>query len=114
MPSARSRPSEPVDTDSISTILPLSPSFITEPLPKARSICVSAASRARCLSPSSFPTSLSAMLLILVLAILSHDSAIERPTCLELRRGPRSGEDVHVLFSSARPHFEGDYRTRQG
>jgi hypothetical protein len=55
MPSARSRPSEPVETDSISTILPFSPSFITEPFPKARSICDSAASRARCLSPSSLP-----------------------------------------------------------
>ena len=38
MPSAISRPKEPVETDSISIWL-LSPSFITEPLPKARSIC---------------------------------------------------------------------------
>ena len=60
MPSAMSRPSEPVETDSISTILPLSPSFITEPLPKARSICASAASSARCLSESVCATSLNA------------------------------------------------------
>src|SRR6516162_9105733 len=60
MPSARSRPSEPVDTASISTTLPFSPSFITEPLPKARSICASAASSARFLSESSCPTSLNA------------------------------------------------------
>jgi hypothetical protein len=39
---------------------PALPSFITEPLPKARSICAIAASRARCLSPSSLPTSFKA------------------------------------------------------
>src|SRR5579863_2441362 len=75
MPSARSSPSEPVETDSISTTLPLSPSFITEPLPKARSICASAASSARCLSESPCPTSLKAALLIVDDPLLSHDSA---------------------------------------
>jgi len=49
-----SSPSEPVDTDSISTTLPAWPSFITEPLPKARSICASAASSALAFSGSSF------------------------------------------------------------
>jgi len=53
MPSAMSRPSEPVETDGISATTPPLPSFITEPLPKARSIWAIAASRARCLSPSS-------------------------------------------------------------
>src|ERR671919_2967089 len=52
-PSARSRPSEPVETVSISTARSRWPSFMTEPLPKARSICPIAASRARCRSPES-------------------------------------------------------------
>ena len=60
MPSAMSRPSEPVETLSISFTMPALPSFITEPLPKARSICAIAASRARCLSPSSLPTNFNA------------------------------------------------------
>ena len=56
MPSAMSRPSEPVDTEGITSATPPLPSFITEPLPKARSIWAIAASSARCLSPSSLPT----------------------------------------------------------
>ncbi|MNN36153.1 hypothetical protein D3C81_1500370 [compost metagenome] len=60
MPSAMSSPSEPVETLSISFTKPPLPSFITEPLPKARSICAIAASRARCFSPSSLPTSFNA------------------------------------------------------
>jgi hypothetical protein len=46
MPSAMSRPSEPVETVSAS-ITSRWPSFITEPLPNARSIWESAASSAR-------------------------------------------------------------------
>ncbi len=42
------------------SVAPLAPSFITEPLPNARSICVSAASRARCFSLSSLPTNFKA------------------------------------------------------
>src|SRR5262245_10388070 len=41
-----SRPSEPVDTVSTSSDLPVLPSRMIEPLPKLRSICESAASRA--------------------------------------------------------------------
>ncbi len=76
MPSAMSRPSEPVEIDWMSRFLFFSPSRMTEPLPKARSICAIAASRARCLSPSSLPTSFNAtVLLILPTTLLSHDSA---------------------------------------
>src|ERR1700730_4254646 len=46
MPSAISRPSEPVDTVSISIDLSFLPSRMIEPLPKLRSIWESAASRA--------------------------------------------------------------------
>src|SRR5262245_43553464 len=46
MPSAMSRPSEPVDTVSTSIDLLFLPSRMIEPLPKLRSICESAASRA--------------------------------------------------------------------
>src|SRR3954463_6835134 len=49
MPSAMSRPSDPVEMVSISTAS-REPSFIALPLPKARSICARAASRAFCLS----------------------------------------------------------------
>src|SRR4051812_42858278 len=59
MPSAMSRPREPVEMVSISTAS-REPSFIALPLPKARSICAKAASRAFCLSIlSEFPTTLS-------------------------------------------------------
>ena len=52
-PSARSRPSEPVEIVSISTARSRWPRRMTEPLPKARSICPIAASRARCRSGDS-------------------------------------------------------------
>src|SRR5271169_6834682 len=50
MPSAISRPSEPVETTSISIDLSFLPSRMIEPLPKLRSIWESAASRAFVLS----------------------------------------------------------------
>src|SRR5437588_9339217 len=50
MPSAMSRPSEPVETVSTSIDLLFLPSRMIEPLPKLRSICESAASRAFVLS----------------------------------------------------------------
>src|SRR5260370_6731136 len=50
MPSAMSRPKEPVETTSTSVAASREPSFMIEPLPKARSICPRAASKARCLS----------------------------------------------------------------
>src|SRR5436309_16004854 len=46
MPSAMSRPSEPEEIVSISMAFSFLPSFMIEPLPKARSIWLSAASRA--------------------------------------------------------------------
>src|SRR3990170_1895005 len=53
IPSAISKPSEPVETDSLSTTLSRCPRRMIEPLPKARSICESAASNALFLSISS-------------------------------------------------------------
>src|SRR6266436_1534574 len=50
MPSAMSSPKEPVETTSTSVAASREPSFMIEPLPKARSICPRAASKARCLS----------------------------------------------------------------
>src|ERR1700722_4528020 len=50
MPSAMSRPSEPVEITSLSVAASREPSFMIEPLPNARSIWPSAASRAFCLS----------------------------------------------------------------
>src|ERR1051325_8588359 len=50
MPSATSGDNEPVETVSTSIDLPVLPSFMIEPLPKARSICDSAASSALDLS----------------------------------------------------------------
>ena len=47
---------------------------ITEPLPKARSICAIAASRARCLSPSSLPTNFNAACEGHCLRLPCHDS----------------------------------------
>src|SRR3954447_23655984 len=50
MPSAMSSPREPVEITSMSDAASREPSFMIEPLPKARSIWPSAASKARCLS----------------------------------------------------------------
>ena len=54
-PSAMSRPSDPVGIVSISTAFWFLPSRMIEPLPKARSICDSAASSALVLSTESLP-----------------------------------------------------------
>src|SRR3981189_2779663 len=56
MPSAISRPSEPVETVSTSTFLSLLPSRMIEPLPKLRSLWESAASRAFDLSMDDEPS----------------------------------------------------------
>src|SRR6201990_477247 len=64
MPSAMSRPSEPVDTVSTSIDLLFLPSRMIEPLPKLRSICESAASRAFDLSMDESSTRRSAALAI--------------------------------------------------
>src|SRR5258705_12929233 len=56
MPSEISRPSEPVEMVSTSIALLFLPSRMIEPLPKLRSICDSAASRALVLSMAGFST----------------------------------------------------------
>src|ERR1700761_914541 len=63
MPSAISSPSEPVETDSISSEPAFLPSRMIEPLPKLRSICDSAASRAFDLSMDDPSTTRSAALM---------------------------------------------------
>src|SRR6516162_2110517 len=63
MPSAMSRPSEPVDTVSTSIDCMFLPSRMIEPLPKLRSICESAASRAFDLSMDDPSTRRSAALI---------------------------------------------------
>src|SRR5215472_2958461 len=64
MPSAMSRPSEPVGITSVSAAASREPSFIIEPLPNARSIWPSAASRARCLSIASLSNRRNAVCII--------------------------------------------------
>jgi hypothetical protein len=56
MPRAISSPSEPVEMTSESVAGSRAPSFMIDPLPKARSICPNAASSAFCLSIVSFST----------------------------------------------------------
>src|ERR1700686_4725255 len=63
MPSAMSRPSEPVETVSTSIDRLFLPSRMIEPLPKLRSICESAASRAFDLSMDDPSTTRSAALI---------------------------------------------------
>src|ERR1700757_170694 len=63
MPSAISRPSEPVETVSTSIDCMFLPSRMIEPLPKLRSICDSAASRAFDLSMDDPSTRRSAALI---------------------------------------------------
>jgi hypothetical protein len=67
MPSAMSRPSEPVETVSTSIERLFLPSRMIEPLPKLRSICDSAASRAFDLSMDDPSTRRSAALMFVLL-----------------------------------------------
>src|SRR6266545_6001756 len=98
MPSAISRPSEPVDTVSTSIDLLFLPNRMIEPLPKLRSICESAASRAFDLSMEEPSTRRSAALAI-VRTPYDRDSE-------DRQRGPipaavpgLSRRTVHDLFS---------------
>ena len=98
MPSAMSRPSEPVETASVARPRSRLPSFITEPLPKARSIWLSAASRARLRSLfSSLPTTRKAACAMTCLPVISQRPPIPK-------RIPAASEaaKVHGLFSFAR------------
>src|ERR1700681_2746359 len=94
MPSAISRPSEPVETVSTSRFLSLLPSRMIEPLPKLRSIWESAASRAFDLSMDEPSTTRSADWAI---AATPYDQDSVDRQCK-----PRSlarKNTVHLLFS---------------
>src|SRR5438552_9685714 len=99
MPSAISRPSEPVDTVSTSIDLLFLPSRMIEPLPKLRSICESAASRAFDLSieePSTRRRACGAIVPLLMTGIPRTDNARPRTG---LAWPIRPVEDiVHDLF----------------
>src|SRR6478736_5994025 len=82
-----SRPSEPVETVSISMDLSFLPSFMIEPLPKARSIWVSAASRAFDLSMDEPSTRRRAGWLIIALH-MAHDSPRRQTNGSEVRSEP--------------------------
>src|SRR5262249_59873014 len=97
MPSAMSRPSDPVEMVSMSIDLGFLPSFMIEPLPKLRSIWDSAASRAFDLSmelPSTRRNAAGAMSLLLMTTIRRADNE------KALRRGGvgPSKANVHDLF----------------
>src|SRR5712692_5305800 len=92
MPSAISRPSEPVDTVSTSIALLFLPSRMIEPLPKLRSIWESAASRAFDLSMENPSTRRSAP----PIAFAPYDRDSKDPQTT----GPLDGKrTVHDLFS---------------
>src|SRR5205823_6085512 len=92
MPSAMSRPKDPVDITSVSAAASRDPSFMIEPLPKARSICPSAASKARCLSIASLPKRRNAVCIVPSPYSIPDDAVQRaRERCPEL-------PCVHVLF----------------
>src|SRR5208283_2948404 len=105
MPSAMSSPSEPVDTVSTSIAAMFLPSRMIEPLPKLRSICESAASRAFDLSMEVPSTRRSAALI--GRAPYGRESAdrqrtlflapAARPPAPALTKG--DGRSVHDMFS---------------
>src|SRR6516225_847304 len=108
MPSAISRPSEPVDTVSMSIDCMFLPSRMIEPLPKLRSIWESAASRAFDLSMDDPSTRRSAALIIRC----SLWPGFDRLTT-DAPDGPRcaphceDGSNVHYLFSVRNMFFSG-------
>src|SRR5215467_4352024 len=79
MPSAISKPKEPVEMTSVSAAASRDPSFIIEPLPKARSICPSAASKARCLSIVSLSTRRKGVCKVL-LSVIPHPTKARKFT----------------------------------
>src|SRR5712691_3976866 len=92
MPSAISRPSEPVETVSTSMDLSFLPSRMIEPLPKLRSIWESAASRAFDLSMEEPSTRRSAAVAIAPTPY-DRDSEDRQRTVQQVR------SSVHYLFS---------------
>src|SRR5271166_7171627 len=105
MPSAISRPSEPVETVSTSIDLLFLPSRMIEPLPKLRSIWESAASRAFDLSMENPSTRRSAI--AIAFAPYDRDSKARQTT------GPSAESNVHDLFSVGNMFFFGTIE-RQG
>src|ERR1043165_2756364 len=103
-----SRPSEPVETVSISIDLSFLPSFMIEPLPNARSIWVSAASRAFDLSMELLSTTRSAAGLMITLH-MAKDSGADKQAHLGRLPPLESTEDrsVHSLFSVRNMFFWG-------
>src|SRR5271170_2969664 len=101
MPSAMSRPSEPVETVSISIDLSFLPSRMIEPLPKLRSIWESAASRAFDLSMDGPSTRRSAALIsVLLYGRDSRATEASRPLPLSppWPTGNGDRDNVHDLF----------------
>src|SRR5579863_10082940 len=95
MPSAMSRPSEPVETVSISIDLSFLPSRMIEPLPKLRSICDSAASRAFDLSMDGPSTRRSAALISVLL--MAGIRGVRKRRALPHWLAS-NGDSVHDLF----------------
>src|SRR5271163_806328 len=79
MPSAMSRPKDPLDITSVSAAASRDPSFMIEPLPNARSICPSAASKARCLSIASLPKRRNAVCIVPSPYSIPNDAVQRRP-----------------------------------
>src|SRR5580704_4960904 len=108
MPSAISRPSEPVETTSMSIDLSFLPSRMIEPLPKLRSIWESAASRAFDLSMDDPSTRRSAALIVRCSLWPGFDrlttDAPDGPRC-----APRCEDrgNVHYLFLVRNMFFSG-------
>src|ERR1051325_9909782 len=103
-----SRPSEPVETVSMSIVLSFLPSFMMEPLPKARSIWVSAASRAFDLSMDEPSTRRRAGWLIIALH-MGHDSPRRQTSDQksDQNRAETDGSNVPYLFSVRNMFFLG-------
>ena len=99
-----SSPSEPVETVSISIDLSFLPSFMIEPLPKARSIWVSAASRALDLSMDELSTTRSA-------AVISRSIWLTNSAARQALPGPAKADRryVHYLFSVRNMFLYGDW-----
>src|SRR6266545_2307798 len=99
-----SRPSEPVDTVSTSIDFGFLPSRMIDPLPKLRSICESAASRAFDLSMEEPSTRRSAAAVAIAPTPYDRDSEDRQRSC-------RSGKwgTVHDLFSVRNMFFCGGW-----
>src|ERR1700691_3934366 len=111
MPSAISSPSEPVETVSTSIEWLFLPSRMIEPLPKLRSICDSAASRAFDLSmddPSTRRSGAALIFLLLMAGIRRTDNGRpDGPPCPPT--GDGDCQSVHDLFPVRNMFFLGGW-----